>query len=260
MIVHQVYAQICNDEVKNVIVCDNYELANWLTRSSYGDGAFAVDCLQYPCGIGDKYHDQIFYRLTEDGNEEVISFVPTAEQQIQTVNSQISHLSKISGIGVETSTLNQPTLEELKEVKRAEINAACGQTICNGLTVDLSIGFEHFSLSQTDQLNLFGLQAQIASGITQIIYHADEQPCRFYPAADISLLIEKAMFHISYHITYTNSLKIWIDNIETLDELENIYYGVDIPIDYQSDVLKTYIAQINSSNNKIEEENNETSA
>jgi len=52
MIVHQVFAQIHKGEVKNVIVCDNYELANWLARATYGSEAIAVDCLQYPCGQG----------------------------------------------------------------------------------------------------------------------------------------------------------------------------------------------------------------
>ncbi len=167
-----------------------------------------------------------------------------SQRQAQTFDSQISHLSKMSGIGVEAGITIQPTLEELKKAKRAEVNAACGQIICNGITVELSIGFEHFSLSQTDQLNLFGLQAQIASGVTQIIYHADGQPCRFYPASDITLLIEKAMFHASYHTTYANSLRSWIDGAEMNSELETIYYGVDVPEEYQSEVLKAYLAQI----------------
>ncbi|WP_333648065.1 DUF4376 domain-containing protein [Lacrimispora sp.] len=164
--------------------------------------------------------------------------------QMTGLNGNISHLSKITGVGVEVQTSGQPTLEELKEAKRAEVNAACGQIICNGITVELFTGHEHFSLSQTDQLNLFGLQAQIASGAQEIIYHADGQSCRFYPASDIALLIEKAMFHASYHTTYANSLRSWIDSVETAEELQGIYYGADIPVEYQSDVLKAYLAQI----------------
>jgi len=164
--------------------------------------------------------------------------------QMTGLSSNISHLSTITGVGVEVQTSGQPTLEELKEAKRSEVNAACGQTICKGITVELSTGFEHFSLSQTDQLNLFGLQAQIASGEQEIIYHADGQPCRFYPASDIAILIEKAMFHVSYHTTYGNSLRTWIDSVETAEELQEIYYGADIPVEYQSDVLKAYLAQI----------------
>lgn len=70
MIVHQVYAYIWNETVQNVVVCDNYQLANDIAKGSYGNDAFAVDCLQYPCQIGDKYVDGRFYRVpgvTENG-------------------------------------------------------------------------------------------------------------------------------------------------------------------------------------------------
>ena len=83
MIVHQVFAQIFNKEIKNIIVCDNYEKANQLARAAYGNSAFAVDCLQQPCSPGDHYHDGIFWRVDENGNEvEEIAYVPTQEQQI----------------------------------------------------------------------------------------------------------------------------------------------------------------------------------
>ena len=44
MIVHQVYAYIWKETVMNVVVCDNYELANNNAKGSYGNDAFAVDC------------------------------------------------------------------------------------------------------------------------------------------------------------------------------------------------------------------------
>ena len=87
MIVHQVFAQISEGTVQNVMVCENYELANYLTRCTYGDEAFAVDCLQYPCSIGDKYHDNKFYKVSEDGEETEIEYVPTQEQQVATLQS-----------------------------------------------------------------------------------------------------------------------------------------------------------------------------
>lgn len=56
MLVHQVFAMISEETVQNVVVADNYEDANQVTRAVYGDDAVAVDCLQYPCQIGDKYN------------------------------------------------------------------------------------------------------------------------------------------------------------------------------------------------------------
>ena len=49
MAVHSIYAQISEGIVQNIMVCDNYELANELTRASYGDDGFAVECNQCPC-------------------------------------------------------------------------------------------------------------------------------------------------------------------------------------------------------------------
>ena len=83
MIVHQVFAQIFDEEIKNIIVCDDYEKANMLARGAYGNSAFAVDIAQYPCSPGDHYHDGKFWRVDENGNEvEEIAYVPTQEQQV----------------------------------------------------------------------------------------------------------------------------------------------------------------------------------
>lgn len=93
MIVHQLFAQIFENEVKNIIVCDNYELANWLSRATYGDSAYAVDCLQYPCAPGDRYHDRTFYRINRDTGEEFkLEYIPTQEQQIQQLNREKEEL------------------------------------------------------------------------------------------------------------------------------------------------------------------------
>lgn len=84
MIVHQVYAQIYEGQVKNIIVCDNYEMANYITRATYGEDAFAVDCLQYPCAFGCLYHDGSFWRINDDTGEETRIFpIPTQEQEVQ---------------------------------------------------------------------------------------------------------------------------------------------------------------------------------
>lgn len=101
MIVHQIFAQIHEEKVQNIIVCDNYEMANWLARATYGDEAFAVDCLQYPCGIGDKYREGFFYRINDDESETVINYVPTVEQQVPALNAQVSYLAMMTETDME---------------------------------------------------------------------------------------------------------------------------------------------------------------
>ena len=39
-----------------------------------------------------------------------------------------------------------------------------------------------------------------------------------------------------------NAVNMWIAGCETVDEIQQIYYGAAVPEQYQSDVLKAYIA------------------
>ena len=136
-----------------------------------------------------------------------------------------------------------PTLEELQAAKKREISQACENAIYSGVDVKLSDGStEHFSLTEHDQLNLFGKQVQLAAGTTELEYHADGQPCRYYSAKDMQIITSMAMAFVSYHTTYCNAVNMWIAGCETADEIQQIYYGADVPEQYQSDVLKAYIA------------------
>ena len=140
-----------------------------------------------------------------------------------------------------------PTLAELQAAKKAEITAACERSIYMGVSVTLADGStEHFSLTEHDQLNLFGKQAQLAAGMKQLEYHADGQPCRYYSAADMQAIIQAAMWHVSYHTTYCNALNMWIAGCQTADEVEKISYnyGEDVPDEYRNEVFVAYLAQI----------------
>ncbi len=142
-----------------------------------------------------------------------------------------------------------PTPEELlvaaKANKKTEVSAACEQIIYNGVNVILADGStEHFSLTEHDQINLFGKQAQLAAGAERLEYHADGQPCRYYSAADMQAIIQTAMFHVSYHTTYCNALNMWIAGCQIPEEVQEIFYGADVPEEYRSEVLNAYLLQI----------------
>ena len=139
----------------------------------------------------------------------------------------------------------EPTLAELQASKKQEISQACEQAIYSGVSVTLTDGSsEHFALTEHDQLNLFGKQVQLAVGAEQLEYHSDGQPCRYYSAADMQAIITTAMWHVSYHTTYCNALNMWVAGVETADDLQQIFYGADVPERYQSEVLKAYLLQI----------------
>lgn len=136
----------------------------------------------------------------------------------------------------------EPTLDEMKQQKINEVSAACKETIYSGVDVELPTGStEHFSLKEEDQINLFGKQAQITAGVRQLEYHQDGHPCRYYTVEEMTAIIAAAMQFVSYHTTYCNSLYTWINSVEDKEDLQKITYGASIPIEYQSEVLQTYL-------------------
>ncbi len=138
-----------------------------------------------------------------------------------------------------------PTLAERQAAKKAEISADCERAIYKGVNVTLANGStEHFSLTEHDQLNLFGKQAQLVAGAELLEYHADGQPCRYYSAADMQAIIQAAMWHVSYHTTYCNALNMWITGCQDTEMVREIFYGADVPEEYRSEVLNAYLLDI----------------
>lgn len=138
-----------------------------------------------------------------------------------------------------------PTLEEIKEIKIAELNAAQQEVIRNGVNVTLSDGnIEHFTLTENDQISLMGLQTLIASGTEQIPWHTSDQSehCKYYSNADMSLIVNTAMQYVSYHVTYFRDLRIYINSLEDKEVVEKAAYGMPIPEIFQSDILKDMAA------------------
>lgn len=135
------------------------------------------------------------------------------------------------------------TLEYLKTQKIKEMSHICNQTITNGFDITLSDGKEHhFSLTTQDQLNLITLSAMVSAGETTIPYHADGELCKHFSINDIENVIHTATIFKTYHTTYYNSLKEFIESIQDRNEVSNIYYGVTIPNEYQSEILKELLS------------------
>ncbi len=138
----------------------------------------------------------------------------------------------------------EPTLEEVKAAKLQEIGMACEQTIYAGVDVALPSGVEHFSLTEKDQINLFGKQAQMAAGAERFEYHQDGHPCRYYTKEEMQMIVETALAFVTYHMTYCNALNIWVSALEDIGTVNGVAYGCDVPERYQSEVLKDILAGI----------------
>ena len=137
-----------------------------------------------------------------------------------------------------------PTLEEVQEQKVSEMNAIQQQVVANGCEVQLSDGTkERFTLTTNDQLSLNSLSVKALGGMSIIPWHpADESVhCKFYSEEDMKRITDTCMNFVTYHVTYFRDLRIYIRSLQTKEEVEEIEYGVDIPIEYQSEVLQSLL-------------------
>ena len=142
---------------------------------------------------------------------------------------------------VEGIDANFLSISRFHDLKKRELSAACHASIIAGVDVDLPGGPEHFSLAETDQLNLFGKQAQLASGATRLEYHQDGEECKYYSSEEMAGIIQSAMYFVSFQTTYCNSMYTWVEACSRASEMAGIVYGCEIPEEYQSEVLKDYL-------------------
>lgn len=144
------------------------------------------------------------------------------------------------------SSVENLCLEDARKAKYQEIASACEQTIYAGVDVSTSSGVEHFSLTEKDQLNLFGKKMQLLAGEEKLEYHEDGHPCKYFSAEDMQNIVNKAMFYVSYYTTYCNALNMWIKSVTKPGDLDRIQWGAKVPEEFQNEVLKDYMKTIAS--------------
>lgn len=139
----------------------------------------------------------------------------------------------------EIDLLNNPVIpfEIQKDSKWKEVNQTCTDIIYSGIDVETSLGVEHFSLQQFDQMEIKTLADRIMIGALQVPYHADGKLCRMFTAEEMTAIATKSIEYVTYHKTYVNSLHQWIKRCETEEELNAIEYGVPLPIDLDENLV-----------------------
>ena len=118
-------------------------------------------------------------------------------------------------------------LDEIRTDKLAELSSSCNDAITAGMDVETTQGTEHFSLQETDQINLTTALSAVQSGASGYPYHADGQLCRLFTAAEIQAIAAASVRHKLYHTTLCNHLLTWARRAETKEELSGITYAAD---------------------------------
>ena len=179
--------------------------------------------------------------------EELIvpTVIPNENYEFVGWNPEIPKTGKVESNMTFTAQMEYvPTLEEVQSQKVSEMNDAQQTTIQNGMDIVLSDGHtEHFTLTDHDQTSLMGLQTLVAQGVESIPWHTSDQTehCKYYSNADMAIITTKALQFVTYHVTYFRDLRIYIRALADKEKVKSINYGMLIPVEYQSEVLKDYL-------------------
>ena len=85
------------------------------------------------------------------------------------------------------------------------------------------------------------LKQKALAGETQLPWHADGEPCKFYPAEDILEINRQMEDLVTFSETYFNSLKQYILSMNVIEQINAVTYGQEIPEVYWSDVYRAII-------------------
>lgn len=158
-------------------------------------------------------------------------------------NEKIAKAEAYNGEYTVEEELDNRPFEEIQTEKLSNLSETCNQTIVAGMDVETTEGTEHFSLEETDQINLTTALSAIEQGAKGYPYHADKKLCRMFTAVEIKAIAEKATAHKLYHTTLCNHLLTLARRATTTAELDEITYSADcLPLDLAENMKKVLAA------------------
>ena len=184
-----------------------------------------VGNIEYLCISASKTDNEVKI-IDIDGNEAVFSGITNMNEYV-----------------LEDGEWESKPFEEIQAEKLSSLSEACNQTIIAGMDVETTEGVEHFSLEETDQINLTTALSAIEQGAKGYPYHADKKLCRMFTAVEIKAIAEKATAHKLYHTTLCNHLLTLARRATTIAELDEITYSADcLPLDLAQNMQKVLAA------------------
>lgn len=237
------YKIIVNSEIIGVATSNNcfcYQPAHYMLERTTALLAEYLECnsrLYHALWMQPIKTDSYLYEIADIiaiGEQEYNILVPAVETAPVPVETEEPE----NAIEEPTNPTDEITLEFVRTSKIAEMSTACRTTIEAGFDLQLRGETHHFSLDTQDQLNLISLSA-MAQTQELIPYHADGESCIFYTAEEIQQIVATATSFKIYHTTYHNALKAYVNSLETLEDIAAVTYGMEIPEEFQTDVLKT---------------------
>jgi hypothetical protein len=143
----------------------------------------------------------------------------------------------------------EDSLPVVKAAKLKEISDACNSVIVAGIDLELNEGTVHFNLSIEDQSNIANLFRVVELGGTEFPYQSDGGVCRIYTSAEIAQIYIAAQTMITTQTTYHNELKMYVQSLETSEDIAAVQYGMTLPDPYLTEMnekLSVAQAQMNA--------------
>ena len=231
-----------NNSIVGVVTSDNFMHYNVLTDNYIRANEQIGEYVNYN---GKFYRDNWMQPFIHKAKYQDITIMEIDEQEYLMLyealktEQEIEYAQEIYDNTEEPETSEDTTsIDFIRASKIKEMSYQCNKTIENGFDIEMEDGTYHYSYALEDQLNLMNLSAAIARGEEQLSYHADGELCRFYTAAEINEIISTGNAWKTYHTTYFNALKAYINSLETIEEISVITYGIELPEEFKTDVLR----------------------
>jgi hypothetical protein len=152
--------------------------------------------------------------------------------------TEFNRLKSLLNSDLEVSA-DQTALAAAKREKIQHLSEICKNRIIVGFSIKLSDdNVYNFKLTTEDQINLTVLENQLNSGDERFIYHATNQPCRFFNKEDMIKIIRAFRKQVMYHTTYFNLAKQYIKSLTNIEAVKLFTYGTDISETVDDIVLK----------------------
>ena len=87
----QNFAFVADDEVKDVVVCDNINTATQIAKNIYGPDTVVLDVTRYEVQLGDNFRNGKFYR----GKKEILAS-PSVEDRLNGLTASSSDLEEVA--------------------------------------------------------------------------------------------------------------------------------------------------------------------
>jgi hypothetical protein len=174
----------------------------------------------------------------------VYSFKPISKKDIsvavieEITLEEFNRLQSLLNSNQEISA-DETALANAKRNKIIQLSSACKNKIIAGFSIILSDKETYsFKLTTEDQLNLMSIEGQLNAGIETFLYHATNQPCRFFSRDDMSRIIAAFKRHTLYHTTYFNVAKQYINSLVDIEKVNLFTYGTEVSEIIEDVVIK----------------------